>query len=130
MKKLLQLIVILLSVPAKSQTNVYHPFPDTAAIWNFHMVVRCGFHGWEFDDYSIHISEDTVINGQVYHKLSIPFVQHNTTDFCSEVVGYQGAIRQDTSIRKVFYVSPTDSIEQLLYDFNMQVGDTVRGIIE
>jgi len=123
-------MAILFAVTAKSQTNVYHPFPDSAAVWNFNLVTMCWPNGWAFDYYSVQISGDTVIQGQVYHKLSIPFVQHNATDLCSESVGYQGSIRQDTSIKKVFYVPPTDSIEQMLYDFNMQVGDTVKGFIE
>jgi hypothetical protein len=129
MKKFLLLFLILFAIRAKSQTNVYHPFPDSAAVWNFNLVRMCWPNGWEMDYYSVQISDDTVINSQVYHKLSIPFIQHNFTDLCSEVVGYQGAVRQDTSIKKVFIVLSTDTIEQLLYDFNMQVGDTVRGIL-
>src|SRR5204863_2804445 len=46
------------------------------------------------------------------------------------MAGYRGAIRQDTMNRKVFFVSPSNTTEQLLYDFNMQVGDTVKGYIE
>jgi hypothetical protein len=30
----------------------------------------------------------------------------------------------------VYYLSPKDSIERLLYDFNMKVGDTVKGYLE
>ena len=130
MKKILQMMAFLFAVTAKSQTNVYHPFPDSAALWNFSLVAMCWPNGWEFDSYSVQMTGDTVINGQVYHKLSIPFVQHNATDLCSESVGYQGAVRQDTSIKKVFYVLPADSVEHLLYDFNMQVGDSVKGFIE
>lgn len=44
--------------------------------------------------------------------------------------GYQGAIRQDTVNRTVFIIPPTTITEQLLYDFTMEVGDTVRGYIE
>ncbi len=129
MKKNLPLIAILFSLSVKGQTNVYHPFPDSDAVWNINMIANCAPRGWEFDYYSVRISGDTILNSEVYHKLSISFIQHSATDFCSEALGYQGAIRQDTSLKKVFYFPPTDTIEHLLYDFNMQVGDTVRGFL-
>jgi len=44
--------------------------------------------------------------------------------------GYKGAIRQDTLNRRVFIIPSTAITEQLLYDFTMQVGDTVKGYIE
>ena len=39
--------------------------------------------------------------------------------------GYMGCYRQDTAIRKIFIISPGNSVEQILYDFSLQVGDTV-----
>jgi len=82
--------------------------------------------------YSVTISGDTLISSQIYHKLSTPFVQSIITGTCTPYVnsGYDGAIRQDTANRTVFYVPPSDSLEQLLYDFNMQMGDTVKGFLE
>jgi len=134
MKKLLLLFIVCNSVAAtiKAQTNVYHPFPNSNAIWNIYFSSACIFGGIDVENYSITISEDTVINTQIYHKLNIPFVQYDTDGFCGivHVAGYKGAIRQDALNKKVFYIPPTDSTEQLLYDFNMQVGDTVKGFLE
>jgi len=40
-----------------------------------------------------------------------------------------GAIRQDTVQHKVFYIPAGSAIEQLLYDFSLQVGDTITGYL-
>jgi hypothetical protein len=130
MKKLLLLFSTLLAISASGQTSVYHPFPDSNAYWNFHYTLYC-FSGTSNNDYSITISGDTSINSKTYHKLATPFVESSTVGDCIDMqVGYKGAIRQDTALRKVFYVPPTATSEQLLYDFNMLVGDTVKGFIE
>lgn len=70
-----------------------------------------------------------------YHKLEIPVEVITSNGSCS-LTGtwtapghYAGAIRQDTNIKKVFFVAPTNSSEELLYDFNMAVGDTVKGYL-
>ena len=137
MKKLLLLSLTLMllfsNLQTFGQTSAYHPFPDSNAVWNIHFSITCYWNGTMGNNfYSIAISEDTLINGQVYHKLTTPFVQYYSTGLCGGElpVGYRGAIRQDTTNRKVFYVPPSNTIELLLYDFTLQVGDTVTGYIE
>jgi hypothetical protein len=134
MKKIILFVTLLISFNAKSQTSVYHPFPDSAANWNIvsHRPCGLGFDMWEYN-YSIVISGDTLINGNTYHKLDIPVQVIETHGACNSngtLVSpgyYAGCIRQDTSIKKVFFVPPSDSVEWLLYDFNMAVGDSVKG---
>jgi hypothetical protein len=129
MKKLLLLISILLTFHANAQTSVYHPFPDSNAIWNFHLDAFCT-PGTVFENYSVTISGDTSINSLIYHKLTTPFVQYFQSNLCfTEDAGYKGAIRQDILNKKVFIVPPFQNTEQLLYDFNLQVGDTLNGYI-
>jgi Secretion system C-terminal sorting domain len=130
MRKNLLLILTVITFSANAQTSIYHPFPDSNAVWNFHFILYCtGGYGDEY--YSVTISGDTIINSQTYHKLETPFIQSFTTGTCpGNAIGYNGAIRQDTTNRKVFYVPPSNNTEQLLYDFSMQVGDTVQGYIE
>lgn len=134
MKKLTLAILILSAISVKSQTTMYHPFPDSSAMWNIN------YH-WMFDaishdeNYSITFSGDTIINSLAYHKLIVPKIQgfHNNGggNYYSfwDSGYYAGSIRQDTAIRTVFFVPPNDSIEWLLYDFNMSVGDTVKGYL-
>lgn len=112
---------------ANSQTNVYHPFPDSNAVWNMHYYQYC-FGPVTQENYSILMSGDTVISSQTYHKLSIPYVQVITsTCGLNTTTGYKGAVRQDIALKKVFFVPPSSSTEELFYDFNLQVGDTVVG---
>jgi len=144
MKKLLLFIVTLSVVevlfpnPCKAQTNVYHPFPDSNAVWNIYTGEYCGF-GFDVWDksYSYIFSGDTLIGGNNYHNIAVPAIQMNTIAFQCTTSGawiepgyYAGAIRQDIPGKKVFIVPPSEVVEQLLYDFNLEVGDTVKGFTE
>lgn len=130
MKKFLyiQSVLLLTLTTVHGQTNVYHPFPDSNAVWNINFGLYCFWNGTANENYSIIISGDTLINGQPYHKLTTPYVQSFSTGTCGgKIAGYKGAIRQDQPAKKVFFVPPLSNSEQLLYDFTMQVGDTVKG---
>lgn len=142
MKKI-GLIIVMLSAFAeqqlcKAQTNVYHPFPDSNAVWNVFTAEYCnmGFDSWK-KSYSCTFAGDTLINDTIYNKLVVPaivreaiFGQCNATGTWVETGYYVGAIRQNIPDRKVFYVPTGEATEQLLYDFNLQLGDTVRGFLE
>jgi hypothetical protein len=117
MKKLLFLISALFTLSSLAQQPVYFPFPESNAQWNMHML-QMGWPPLE-KNYSIIISGDTLINGLLYQKLTIV-----------NPAWYKGAIRQDTVNRKVFIIPPAAATEELLYDFTMHVGDTVKGYIE
>jgi hypothetical protein len=133
MKKLLLLIATLSVFSVKSQTFVYHPFPESNATWNVNMSqAMCFMLGFSSEDYSITISGDTIIKDLVYQKLTSPFVQFSFSGGCTQInfPGYRGAIRQDVANKKVYYVPPSQITEQLLYDFTMEVGDTVKGYLE
>ncbi len=133
MKKLFTIILLiplLITSNTGAQTGKYYPFPDSNALWNIHFVIF-GIPGIYEEFYSINITGDTTINGKGYHKLFTPFVQSSgKTPGTSNQPGYQGAIRQDTVIRTVYFVPPTDTAEQLLYDFTLQAGDTVYGYLQ
>ncbi|MBL0103545.1 MAG: T9SS type A sorting domain-containing protein [Bacteroidetes bacterium] len=130
MKNILLGIAILFSISVKSQTSVYHPFPDSNAVWNINEGASCIWSPFASISYSIVISGDTTINSVVYHKLNIPYVD-TTQAFCLiDTPRYLGSVRQDTSLRMVYIVPPFDSVEQILYDFNLNVGDTVQGYLE
>jgi hypothetical protein len=131
MKKLLTILLFILTISASGQTSVYHPFPDSSANWNFDHIFYCQW-GNAHIDYSLSITVDTLINGQTYHKLFMPRCEYNPAYDCypsDTISGYKGAIRQDTASKKVFIVPPFTISEQLLYDFNMLVGDTVKGYL-
>jgi hypothetical protein len=130
MKQLFFFSLLLATLSSVGQTTTYHSFPDSNAIWNFHYQAYCFANGSGNEYYSITINGDTLINNQTYRQLKTPSVLSFSTGNCGGFhSGYRGAIRNDAANKKVFYVPPTDSTEQLLYDFNMQVGDTLKGYI-
>lgn len=136
MKKFLLLIFIFISFTSRSQTSIYHPFPDSNAVWNFQAfaaLLPCTpFGGGSIEHrYSYTIDGDTSINSMMYHKLITPYVHTHTDSFCLpfKFPGYKGAFRQDTAARKVYFVPDTAQSEYLLYDFTMEVGDTIKGFL-
>src|SRR5262245_40876794 len=130
MRTLITLTLVLTTIVCKSQTGVYHPFPDSNASWNiqYYDPVSCGScSNWHFEWFSYVLDGDTMINSVTYHKLSVPFVSASDSGCCiNHSVGYAGSIRQDIPAKKVYFIPPASSTEQLLYDFNLQVGDTIK----
>lgn len=72
-------------------------------------------------DYQIRYYKDTVINGKEYNKYA-PFGRLSGQCCCSSFTEH-GYLRQDTLARKV-YILDNNFVEQPLYDFTKQVGDT------
>lgn len=129
------LTLVLTSIDSFSQTNVYYPFPENNAVWcdsvglNQSVTDYCGVLSYS-------LSGDTLINGKTYHKLlknvQSFYVHHfwcypnYPNPFYS---GYAGAIRQDTAQRKVYFLPPAAYSDSLLYDFSLNVGDTLKTYI-
>jgi len=122
MKKLfLGLIVSLFLTVAHGQTAVYHPFPDSNAVWAVQWYVGGPPQGTGMEWYSIK-SDDTLINSLTYKK----FYFGNT---------FIGGIRENTATKKVYFTALSTNFpscpgvcynsECLLYDFSAGVGDTV-----
>jgi len=117
------------------QTNVYHPFPDSV-IWrvdyNYDFVFQfpC-YKNYYFQYYSI---GDTLINSGVYRKIFVNEVQDTNTCWIGgpgylPVPGYVGALKDDSLANKTFFVFPNSTTDSLLYDYNLTVGDKIKGII-
>jgi hypothetical protein len=115
MKKLLLLFVILNLVQHQSSAQDYIPFPDSGAVWiNAHYTLETQpYYHYELystTNYCIN-SEDTIINSTTYKKVN----------YCEGA--YKAAIRDDNG--KVYIVPPDSTTEYLLYDFTLEVGDTL-----
>jgi hypothetical protein len=74
---------------------------------------------YSFLETNIYPLNDTMIGGSRYIKFY---------SLVTNTVSYWGAVRQDTLGRKVFYIDPNSTNEQLLYDFNYSIGDTIRNV--
>lgn len=92
------------------------------------MVSMPPFNNAVDDDHRLFFNGDTVIGLNIYKKIFASGCTHLVTSggcesYYSNV--YQGALRQDTSLRKVFFVFPLSFVDTLLYDFNLSIGDTL-----
>lgn len=107
---------MLTATVGKGQTNVYHPFPDTNAFW--------GDRGWNiFYSYVCRntrfgLNGDTLINGKNYKKIYSLYDSTLTNPNST----YYAAIREEN---KRIYTIIGSSGEQILYDFNLSLGDTI-----
>lgn len=108
-----------LSINAIAQNNT---FPTENAIWiNQTVSYYHDFNGVVYEPPSYYkfcaSGVDTIINSLIYTEI----------DRCSNVnSNYFGAIREDSS--KVFFIPKDSTSEFLLYDFNVNIGDTVEVI--
>ena len=131
--KLVITFILFFGLPAEGQVSVYHPFPDTNAIWrvNYYNTAICASQGvYYYEENQYTLSGDTFIAPYTYKKVYISGYSVNT--FISPCnwaptyfYNYAGCLRQDSANKKVFSVN-TSNADTLLYDFNKNVGDTLH----
>ena len=114
----------------RCQTNIYHPFPDSNAIWRVDKYDSSFPNGTAFSTYQIYFDGDTITaSGLKYHILSIEGNFDINTPSYGYGKGVFGFLMQDTITRRVYYKTSTDlnstTLDSLLYDFNLQIGDKV-----
>lgn len=129
MNKFFSIALVLLAFQVKSQTQVYHSFPDSNAVWNINYFQYCFSIFSTNQYYSITFSGDTIINCRIYHKIIIPYID-NLSNYCGTLsAGYKGAICEDSANKLVIIIPPGSHTEHLLYDFNLKIGDTLKGYL-
>lgn len=124
-KPALFLVFTLLAFASFSQS--YIPLPANNGKWcidyNNHILPPPPW--WYTNYWETSYDGDTVIQNLTYKRIT----KTEYDIFClSEVVSgpeYIGAIRDDTFYRKVYLVPPGQENEELIYDFNLAVGDTL-----
>jgi len=116
-KNLTVVLFTLLTLNSFSQI-----FPNGEAIWN-------RYHSDFFGTmrYTQYLQNgDTLIEGQKYNKLYKSYEQYQFDSLSySYYKVYNGALRTDTIHNKIYYVPADSTDDLLLYDFNLQVGDTI-----
>jgi hypothetical protein len=143
------IMTMLLNQSANSQANVYHPFPENNAVWivsdggflgNYcpcECYTTCYYNQLRADS----LNGDTLINSKVYKKLyraytTVTYFMNNpatcvpgcspTPVYTYSNYTYKGGIRQDTALKKVYFIPVGSNNETLLYDFSLNVGDTLK----
>ncbi|NVO21007.1 MAG: T9SS type A sorting domain-containing protein [Bacteroidetes bacterium] len=117
MKKICLIILsfMMLASIVRSQSSVYHPFPASNAFWGID-----GHNIFELRCLNIRygLNGDTLINSKLYHKV-YSLVDSTISNTASV---YYAAIREED---KRIYTLIDDAPEEILYDFNAEVGDTL-----
>jgi len=95
------------------------------ATWHVNFVSSCDPETIkEGDDlFRYHIIGDTTINDQKYYKIHKSGMAYYDTFFYYNNV-YVGALRDENN--KFYYVDKGKSAEEMLYDFDLLVGDTIK----
>lgn len=120
---------------AFSQTNIYHPLPDSGYYWNvFDINTECETGGGDtlfnyLETYTI--QGDTMVDGLRYLKYYQFIIAGTPLDTFYIINGY---LREDSINRKIYTVTDEflDDFTQdtLLYDFNIEVGASIDSFYE
>jgi len=119
------------------QTNIYHPFPDSS-FWRVDAWAMDNFTGCQEDYYyDYYFDGDTIIDGSLHKKLfrsPVLIIRQGGGTPCyvwpwATFSGYMGAIRDDSVSNKSFFVFPDQNNDTLLFDYNLAVGDTIKGYL-
>ncbi|MBI1837854.1 MAG: T9SS type A sorting domain-containing protein [Flavobacteriia bacterium] len=108
MKKLITISAFLISFYVNAQTSVYHPFPTGNANWIYEFYDENHLSTNIYTEYTI--NGDTSIANFTYKKV----LKNNL---------YAGALREINKV--VYFMFDTSQNEHVLYDFNIQIGDTI-----
>jgi hypothetical protein len=133
--KILIILFCIASCSLKVSSQSYHPVIEDDKVWleSFNMGVNiCNYESV----YQLRFGGDTLINEFTYRKiLSRTYSPVSAGPYCPPFVLNQNwfeldyvFMREDTTARKVFIWTlgdNPDGEEVLLYDFNLQVGDTI-----
>lgn len=130
MKQFILLLTFALSVQfGYSQTNIYFPLPTQNTIWREYAGGLCGSYCQDYQNFT---AGDTLIGGKSYTKIwqSGYMIGTNYYGYCTGIVAWYysylyKAIRNDSVNKKVYVFNFFNNTETLLYDFNLQLGDTV-----
>lgn len=108
--------------------QIYTPFPDSNVMWTDRIYdpscnninLLCSINQYT-------ITGDTLINGKLYKKITNSGYYITQNNAYIYYLLYAGAIRQEINNKKVFYFPPYGypQVDTLLYNFNLQVGDSL-----
>ena len=122
MKKIIVLIIAIFTIYiAKAQQ--YVPFPDSNAVWSEHHQFSISSGKPNYYYRNILTNKDTIVNSKTYHQLFYSLVD-STYNNIDTSLKYIGCIREAN--KQIYYLSKDSIHEYLLYDFSLNVGDTIK----
>ena len=123
----------------KTQAQSYVPMPMQNCYWQMSHTNFCsqstGTPAISSSNlvYKVYPNSDTIIGTIKYVKFYSQVLTYTVSPSCSISGnignGYWGAVRQDTAGKKIYLIKPSQTLENLLYNFNYVKGDTVKTIL-
>lgn len=129
-KLLFSLFIIILLANVNAQN--YAPFPTGNAVWREEHLDNSSLTNIIQEKYQYIQTNDTLIGSLNYHKImysGIRILYSNMgvpVDTFYYFPTYMGGIREQN--QKIYYFRAGQAAEKLLYDFNLQEGDTASGL--
>lgn len=130
MKRALLLFYMFLQIGSvNAQTGKYIPFPSNMIVYTY--TSRANSDGGWYSAERFEIYGDTVLNGisysKCYYAQTNRWGQNNSfpTTNLSGLNKVIGGVRNDIPGKKVYYYSFKTNAEELLYDFDLKLGDTL-----
>jgi len=129
MKTILAILFTWMFILTTGFGQDYFPFPDSNALWRVDWMTNgCFFSNIPEAEYQYVITGDTTIGNFTYNKIE----RSGLYDFfCPPPIfygnGYTGAFRNDIEQKKVYLVLADSINEIVFYDFNLSIGDTLKG---
>ncbi len=133
------LILILSSILIKVHAQTYVPMPMQNCYWQMTHSRFCSQStgtpaiSSSLLEYKVYPNSDTLIGTKKYVKFYSQIITNTVSTYCTlssgVAAGYWGAVRQDTSGKKIYLIFPSQTNENLLYNFNYVKGDTVKTIL-
>ena len=114
MKRILSLLAVLLALSAYAE-HEYIPYVEEGKVWVSFEVSSSSYK-------QVGIGELTEINNKLYHKLYISILDAITNEIT--YAGLHGYIREEN--KKVFTRELNNEFETMIYDFDIQAGDTIQ----
>ncbi len=108
-----KIIIILVLITVNCFSQDYFRFPTSDAVWNYKIVGSLSYpYEWPVID---SLGQETTIGSHQY--IEVYTAAHGSSNIV-------GAIREDTLTKKVYFHNFTNEI--VLYDFSLEVGDTIH----
>jgi len=118
------------------EVNGYIPFPESNTVWkerNEYFNTNLGDTTSGYTIISYKTYSDSSINSKEYTGIfkdevavNIHFGDTTRYETENELIGW---FRQDVSGKKVYFLERNSNMEEVLYDFDLEVGDTVKSAL-
>jgi hypothetical protein len=121
-KAILCCFALLISFVLVAEAKSHYPLQSTSA-WRVDSVDAM----WKIvENIRYFLNDDTLIGNVNYFKLYKSGVAQYNTPFYYDNV-YVGALRDEND--KIFFIKKKKTVETLLFDFNLNIGDTIKSRI-